>query len=385
MAYVRPTVEKISERLPESRVIVVFTPCQYASGRELEVAREFKGISEIVIREEYKKWMLRRILPQGIKFKERGIVIFMGGDLFHGMLLSKKLKYPAIAYTEAHAQWAKHYRFFLVPDKFTYDKFRGKRIPEAKLRIVGNLMVDSVKSRKNKEEIRKELGLTSSVVIGLMPGSRQFQTDYMVPFFINVTKLLRQKINAQFLLSLSPFMTIGKLEQSLKNSGSIVKREGRYILKTNDGIEILIIEALKEEGVHAADLVLTIPGTNTGEAAALGIPMIVLFPLNKPEVIPMEGAFDYFCRLPFCPILKRLIVYLVNKKTKFFALPNIKMGRQIVPELRGNLTPTEAAKATIELLENKDILKKMSLELKNSMGKSGASEAVVEVVKEVLS
>jgi len=38
---VRPAIKAMHRHIPNVRIILVITPCQYASGREIEVARSF--------------------------------------------------------------------------------------------------------------------------------------------------------------------------------------------------------------------------------------------------------------------------------------------------------------------------------------------------------
>ena len=40
-AYVRPVLEKLFDKSKEARAIIVIAPCQYATGRETEVAKGF--------------------------------------------------------------------------------------------------------------------------------------------------------------------------------------------------------------------------------------------------------------------------------------------------------------------------------------------------------
>jgi len=262
-ALVRPTVEKLAETHPEIRIILVVTPCQYASGRELEVARKFKGISEIILPEEYKRWIWQGKAPQGIKFGEEGLVLFMGGDLLHAVLLSKKLRYKALAYTE-RLQWIKNFNRFLVPDKLTYDRFL-KKVPKEKVRLVGNLMVDGINLKFGKEEAKVKWELSKSPIITLMPGSRFFQIKYMTAFFVRVAELITEECaDAQFLLNLSPYVTLDKIEKAINphlkdnwthdrqmGTSGFINYEGdkKYIV-SQQGVRVQIIENSNYEAMN---------------------------------------------------------------------------------------------------------------------------------------
>ena len=133
------------------------------------------------------------------------------------------------------------------------------------------------------------------------------------------------------------------------------------------------------ENIHNSEIVVTIPGTNTAKIAARGIPMVVVFPLNHPEVIPLEGIADLFGKIPVMgKAFKKALAHIVNRKTKFFALPNQKADREIAPEIRGNIDPLSVALKVLLLLNDKEKRKKMSIELMNAMGKPGAARKIAE-------
>ena len=61
-------------------------------------------------------------------------------------------------------------------------------------------------------------------------------------------------------------------------------------------------------------------------------------------------------------------------------MPNIYAGREIVPELRGEVTPQDVASSALEILQDEKRLSFISSELKKTMGKPGAAERVAEVI-----
>jgi lipid-A-disaccharide synthase len=135
------------------------------------------------------------------------------------------------------------------------------------------------------------------------------------------------------------------------------------------------------DSATAADLALTIPGTNTAQLALLGVPEVMIFPLDDPKVIPLEGLLHYLGIVPFLgALIKRAVAYAANKNTKFFALPNIKADRMIIPEFRGRIRPVRVAQLIEELLKDPDRLFEMSRELKVSLGAPGAADHITEVM-----
>ena len=343
-ALVKPVAEEFSHDKTK-RIILVLTPCQYTSGRENEFTKTLKGIAELVTSAEYKKWLFLNKKPK-IAFSGKGVVLFLGGDLAHAMLIARKLKYPAYAYIDERIAWKKFYRKFFVPDRSTYDKF-SRSTPAGKLQIVGDLMVDSVAGLKKWEPEAK--------VVTFMPGSRQWEIGYMTPLYKEIMALVKKKLpEARFQLVSSPF------------------------------VKALPIEGAKMigfEDIYNSEVVVTIPGTNTAKIAARGIPLVMVFPLNHPEVIPMEGIADWLGKLPVAgKLFKQWVAEAVNKRTKFFALPNQKADHEIVPEIRGIIDPLGVALKVVELLKNPEQRKLMSEDLIAAMGKPGAAKKIVEAI-----
>jgi len=382
-AYVKPTVEEIHKSIPQARVILVLTPCQYATGREIEEAKSYPGIFDVVIPQEYTRWMLKGNPPQGITFRETGLVLYMGGDLLHAVIIAKKLKFPAVAYTQKNVQWAGQFKAFFVPDEGVKKQLMAKGVPEAKLKVVGDLMVDSVPASVGGEAAAKNWKLDlSKPVISMMPGSRPFQTDYMLPFFLETARMVQKVIpDVQILMILSPYITEEEIKKSLKGSGIIYSQGETKFIQAKNGGRAQIVNNLRLEALSVSNLVLTVPGTNTAQTAVLGVPMIVVFPLDRPEGIPLEGIADWFCRIPFFGMLiKRTIVNVKSLTTRFFALPNIKQNREIVPEFHGRVSTKEVASKAIHCLRDEEWRKEVSRELKEAMGGGGAASRITDEI-----
>lgn len=348
-ALVKPVAEELSKN-KSLRVVLVLTPCQYISGKEVEFARTLRGVDAIISAGEYKKWALLNRKPKNLKFAEKGIVLFLGGDLAHAMLVARKLGYPAYAYLNERIAWKDFFKRFFVPDQKTFSKFT-KQVNKDKIKIIGNLMVDSVSEIKKWDP--------EDNVVTFMPGSRKWEIDYMTPFYREVKDLMeREEKKLKFQIVSSPFVKARPIE-GMKTIGF--------------------------DDIHNSEIVITIPGTNTAKIAARGIPMVVVFPLNHPEVIPMEGLADIIGKLPAVgKAFKRWVADTVNKKTEFFALPNQKAGREIVPEIRGTIEPLGVALKVLLLLKDKKSRKKMSGELMEAMGRPGAAKKIAEELNAAL-
>lgn len=345
-ALVKPVAEEFS-RDNTKRLTLVLTPCQYTSGREKEFTKTLKGISQLVTAAEYKNWAFLNRRPPAV-FSGRGAVLFLGGDLAHAMLIARKLKYPAYAYIDERIAWKGFYKKFFVPDQSSYDKFA----PLEKLEIVGDLMVDSVAGLPRWSPEKE--------VVTFMPGSRAWEISYMTPLYKEIMALIKKEIpGAQFQLVSSPFVPAQPIE----------------------GAKIISFAELAN-----SEVIVTIPGTNTAKVAARGVPLVVVFPLNHPEVIPLEGIADLIGKLPILgKKFKRFVAETVNARTKYFALPNQKADREIAPEIRGIIDPLGVAMKVVELLKHPEQRQAMSAELTAAMGGPGAARKIAEEINAGLS
>ena len=345
-ALVKPVAEEFS-RDKTKRLTLVLTPCQYISGRENEFTKTLKGIAQLVTAAEYKSWIVLNKKPR-FTFSERGVVLFLGGDLAHAMLIARKLKYPAYAYIDERIAWKKFYQKFFVPDRSSYDKFA----PLEKLEIVGDLMVDSVAGLKKWSP--------EPDVVTFMPGSRAWEISYMTPLYREIMALIKKEVpKAKFQLVSSPFVPAQPIE----------------------GAATIGFEELAN-----SEVIVTIPGTNTAKVAARGVPMVVVFPLNHPEVIPLEGVADLIGKLPVLGRrFKKMVAETVNARTKYFALPNQKADREIAPEIRGIIDPLGVAMKVVELLRHPEQRQAMSSELVAAMGEPGAARKIAGEINARLS
>jgi lipid-A-disaccharide synthase len=149
--------------------------------------------------------------------------------------------------------------------------------------------------------------------------------------------------------------------------------------QTAQGTRIAI--ASNAEVLAQADLALTIPGTNTGEIAACGIPMVVVLPTYLAEIVPLPGLAGHLGRLPWVGApLKRVFGRQVLKHLPLLALPNRRAGRQIVPEFVGRgLLP--AVEASLEGLLAAD-LAALGAEVRAAMGPPGAAARLVGAISD---
>ncbi len=396
-AWVKPAAKELKRVYPRAKLMVFLPPCVFASGSEKRVLQKYQSIDMVYDRKEYLQFILLRKSPSGFTPGKEGIVIFLGGDLFHAVLLSNRLNYPVIAYTEGVYNWGKRIRYFMVPDERTRDRLIKKGAPAEKVKLIGNLMLDAIEPEIGPEEVKTVLGLKDEFIITLFPGSRPAEVEYMLPFFLDaILELLNTDIglksNPGFLLSLSPFIEKEHFREVFNYYIKAKGLEGSYLrgermdqLKVGDRLEIKVLSGQQYSLMQITELALTIPGTNNLELAFLGIPMVVLLPLNKPEDIPLEGLPGLLGNIPIIgPALKRRLVPRVASKMEYVSLINRVAGKEIVPEVRGVLRPEELSRAVVHLLKNQQKLKEMRGKLAKAVGQKGAVERLTDIVAETL-
>jgi len=393
VGWVRPTVEKLKEKQKKVIIIVVIPPCQYASGMEREVVENFPEVDLVVGPSQYLKYLFLGIRPSSFREVKRGVVVFLGGDPFHAVVLSKRLGLPAVAYMQK-PRWKRYFKKFMVLDQAAREKFMAKRAEENKVFVVGDLTVDGIKLGMSREEGYSRWGLNSgNFIISILPGSRPEMVRYMTPFFLRTAELIKKEVpKTQFLLALSPFVpkeelvSLDESEVSKVFQGAKIKLKKdneKWRLITESDLEVLVVEGRQHEVLNVAHLIITIPGIHTLEAAYLGIPMLVAVPLNKPEAIPLDGLAGLVRGVPlFGSSIKRWIVRGCAKRIKFTAIPNIRAGREIIPEIRGVIKAEDVAKEAIKLLRDPKGLARMRKELREIAGEKGAADKVANIILE---
>ncbi len=395
MGWVKPTAEKLKEKQKETIITVVIPPCQYASGMEDKVVGKIPAVDFVVGPSQYLKYLFLGSRPSSFRQAKKGVIVFLGGDPFHALLLSKRLKLPAVAYIQ-NLRWKRYFKRFMVLNETVRERFIAQGAKEEKVAVVGDLAKDGVELEMTAKEAFTYWGLAPEhFIISLLPGSRPEEIRYMTPFFLEAAELIRKEFpSSQFLLILSPFISKKELdtvnEESLSKTFSGVKaklkrEDGQWRLITKSGLEALVVEEKRYEAISISHLIITIPGTNTLESTYLGTPMVVAIPLNKSEAIPLDGLAGLVGSLPVVgSLIKRQMVKHYSKRIKFTALPNIRAGRQIVPEIRGIIEPADVAKEVIGLLRSPERLTEMKEELRKiARTTEGAADKVADIILEV--
>jgi lipid-A-disaccharide synthase len=401
--WLKPAVTAIKALSIATSITVVIPPCTFASGGEIGVARSLPEVDRAYGPKEFIQYVLfGRSLPD-FRPTEAGLVLFLGGDLTYAMLLAKRLHYPAIAYTEGLATWARSFECFMMPYPKMADRALAKGVPASKIKIIGNLMLDAVQTRMNGLQVRQALDIGERPLLLLMPGSRPAHFEYMAPFLLQVVEVAQKRIpGIAAVFSISPFISDDHIQPYLSGTlAGLCDQPSVYIpgqaqdgatcwetpgfIKTKTGDLIPAFRGRQYELMTAANLAVSLPGTNTFELAAFGVPMIMVFPLNYPERVPLEGIAGLIGGIPVVgKILKRRLLPKLLAKAKFTAWPNWLARDFIVPELRGIVTAEAVATEIDRLLTDSAESKRISERLQQVVGERGAANRLAQLVQEVL-
>src|SRR6056297_982286 len=387
-AWVKPVVKKLNELNIDKNIYVFTPPCVFSSGNEGRVLSKLKGITASFNSREYLKYVLLNIKPNNFNPAKQGFVLFLGGDFMHAVFLGKRLNYPIYSYTERDFGFKNSVRRFYLSDKSMYDKLKNDGVNPHKLKTVGNLMYDSVDPQLSKKETHNILNKADDeILINLLPGSRPKEFNFALPLFLNFAVDISKKDKKyKFVISKAPFIDDKDIEKILEDAR--IKGQAKYnsedkIININ-GLEIQIHDKNLQSIMRDSDFALTINGTNNLELAVLKTPMLVVLPLNKPELIPLPGLIGIIGEIPILgKFLKRKAIPKMAAKREFISLVNLIEHRKIVPELKGNLNSEMLAKEVFRIFENNH-LKDIKERYNQLLIEKGAADKIVKDIMQDL-
>ena len=378
-AWLYPFAAALRRHAPQVRLGTALVPCVFASGRELDVVQTMDGVDAVSRPAQTLGYICGGDLPEGFQADLPGCVLHFGGEPIFSWLLAKRLGYPMLAYSEGAVGFESRYqKVFLVDDS----KMNG-RPRDGKYQVVGNIMIDAARLRCSARKKSRRSPLT----IGLFPGSREYMIKHLLPFLIKMVEQVSVALpGARWMIGKANFINLESIKRAASDDtgrlldGTSARWEeggpsGTLVSPSGVRMEIHPPSAVMEQ----ADLIVTIPGTNTAELAALGIPMMVLVPTQHSEAHPLPGVLGYIDHLPWLgPYIKRHVALAFLRRHRYLAHPNRRAGREVVPEIVGDLTPAMAAAALVRILEQPGGA--VERDLVSVMGPPGATDRLVDEV-----
>ena len=418
--WLAPAVHALRAREPEParlRVTVLVLPCMYAAGTELTVVQSIPGVDCAFGPRASLRFALTGTGLAHWRPRTAGVVVYLGGEVALAARIADRLRYGALIYTEGYISRPSRFARVLVPNERARCEAQERGADPAAVALIGDLMVDAAHLGVDEPpaRIRAGWGLDPAAeLVALFPGSRPFELRRTLRLFIEAAqRIAASRSGAAFVLALSPFQTEASLRAAFGELGAVQVTAGdpgrlfagaggsgagagagangagaggpveRFAFRTERGaVAVLFVRGGARRVMAAADLALTVPGSNTAEMAAHGLPMVVCVPLDRLEEIPVDGVFGLVGSVPV--VGRRLKVAAVRRliaRTRFSALPNRAAGRFLVPELRSeNLQPADVAAEALRFLQDKAARAAVGEELRRLAGPPGASARLAECI-----
>lgn len=380
--WVAPVVTQVRAVLPEARITVALIPDWFTSGREREFGEQLPVDRVVGVFP-----LLREIWQNRSEYEARkSLVLFLGGDALYAKGLSRLLKCPAMAYMPRVYHPADFSRIF-VPTSAEKERAVRKGADPDRIVVVPTLALDSIQPSGTAEQVRERLGLPPEArpVFSLMAGSRPSYVSLSLDMMLDIAgELLHEYPAARALLPVSPFIDRETVLSVLKKRGMEWQTmPGGEIFRTGPDRRILFVFTHSHDAFAAADIAVVLPGTNNLQCAALGIPFIMLMPLNSVEHIPFEGLLGllYPRFFPFNHIKKWIIAWM-SPRVPYLSMVNRMAGRMLATELRGILTPAGVAGTVSALWQDTDRREKLRADLLELTRERGAARIIAEAIRE---
>ena len=394
--WVKPVVEKINlihNSLDEIKnlsfdIRLILVPCPNATGKEYEVAKSWNHFELITKPKLFWKLLIK---PSSYAdWPKQGIVIFLGGDQFWSVLLAKRLGYMNITYAEWIARWPQWTDIIAAMNVKVKENLPEKF--RTKCKIIGDLMADITDEDKNSETI------PDRKFMALLPGSKKAKLSVGIPYFLEIADHIYEKNKSiNLIIPMAPTTNINEYLFFQSDKNPIAKfyySKIKKIKKINHTIFDYVIETSKDTKIYLinkhpcyeilkeCDLAITTVGANTAELAALSVPMIVVLPTQHLSVMnAWDGIFGIIGKISFLnKFFTLLLKNLYFKNKRFFAWPNIKAKKLIVPERIGNIQPKEIAKEALFLIDHQELLKEQKNNLVQQRGNAGAVEKLAYII-----
>jgi hypothetical protein len=356
--WLRPLLRSLYERAPDLLALVFLVPDDYATGFESQMVRDSFPQARVYEPKSYLKFALGAHL-EGLP-RNVDVVQYVGGDLLHAARVHARLKGRAATYKFSRRRYRELFERAFAVDLKNAQQLADSGVPPDRITRVGNLAIDGALFEST---LPPEPHVPIDGIL-IMPGSRSYEIENMVPFYFGVAlRIARERPEIAIAFAVSPFTSDAQLRAAIEagghprmfgRKGRLVTEGGRTYLTSNDGdVRIPVLHNALAAAARAR-LVLTIPGTKTIELAALGRPTVALTPFNAPEVVAINGPLTYLDRLPFVGIpLKRAATLAVAHRFRYFTQPNMDAGTPLIREIRGTITPGRIARVALESYEDR--------------------------------
>ncbi|MDD3419473.1 MAG: lipid-A-disaccharide synthase [Candidatus Gastranaerophilales bacterium] len=186
--------------------------------------------------------------------------------------------------------------------------------------FVGHPLITQLPPKYDKNKFIEENDLDpNKKIVGIFPGSRKMELQYLLKTFIKAAEILDKKApnQIQFCISQAPNIKTELLEKFFK--------------KTD--LKIKILQNKNHQLLSCSDSLILASGTVSLEAALYHTPMLISY----------RAPWLYY------------LIYLCIRYIKYVSLPNIILGKEVIKELiQHKSKPELIADETYDLIFNED-------------------------------
>tara|TARA_B100000427_G_scaffold238551_1_gene201462 strand:- start:11010 stop:12167 length:1158 start_codon:yes stop_codon:yes gene_type:complete len=352
-AWVQPIVETCVEFSDSCFITICLVPCQYATGNEADVAAAIPGVQHVLTAKQTILFLFGLMsLP---KHANKGAVLCLGGDPFYSQLLGFRLGFPSSIYTE-HRK--KPGLFF----KHIFYKHQQ-----------GDLMQARVAHYQDqnfaKNHVLKQYHLPTRSYVLLFLGSRP---NHFLAFADLIVPMIKHFLSLQ-----------DTIDIIIPIAPTISDRDVEVVNKADLGHRVHIVRGNSLDFMSIAICMMSLPGTNTAEAMYMGLPMVTVVPLNRLDLLSLDGLLGLLASIPLVGAwLKRLLVPLLLKKVAFVSLPNRVAQKSIVPEWIGMIDPTILADDFYQFVSNQAALDAIKCDLAKIVSQPDVDRLIIKQIFE---
>jgi lipid-A-disaccharide synthase len=222
------------------------------------------------------------------------------------------------------------------------------RAAGADVTFVGHPAVDLGLEREPAAGVRGRLGVPPEApVLGLLPGSRQTELDYLLDGMLGAARIARDA---------TPGLVV------VLALASPIFRQRIEVAVTRAGVPVIVVEGARDV-MRISSVLLLASGTATVEAMVLGVPMVAVY----------RGAWLNWW-------IARLAV-----RGRWATVPNIMAGDAVIPELlQSRATPGAMAHAVLTLLHDRPARERMRSRLAALAARLGPPGAARRAAAHVL-
>lgn len=400
--WVRPVVQALRQQLGNDRskvrISVVLSPCPNATGKEAAIARSYPEVDRVQAAEHFWQFLLQGKTAENWQWRDRGVVVFLGGDQIFPVIIGKRLGYRTVVYAEWETRWHRWIDRFGV--------MQAKIVPSDrkfahKFAVVGDLMVEAGGKGAMHCALTNEPG--GDEIIGLLPGSKAAKLAQGVPLLLAVAEIVKaERPQTRFVIPVAPTLDLETLASfaNIQQNPVIEKIGGvtaeliadpaleRPMLKTTSGLCVeLWTRSPAYDLLSQCRLCLTTVGANTAELGALAVPMIVLLPTQQLDAMrAWDGLPGILANLPLIgtAMAKAINWTILHLPRRLYAWPNIWAKSEVVPELIGKLEASDIANMVLDFLAHPEKLAQISDRLRSIRGEAGAAQKLATIVGEEL-